>query len=298
MLVIGLAVALTCAVATNAAYLCRHRGACAAPPVEWRRPWQTSKALWGARWFAIGMGVAFVAWLLHVAALAIAPITLVQVTISAGLVLVAVLADRLFSISVQRRQWIAIVVMAVGLTLVSATVPTPKGAHSGYSPIGMILFEGVVLIFAGACMVSARLARRAHYALLLGVAAGALFAASDAALKATTKHVGDSGAAGLLTPWLIPCVLASVMGFFASARSLQHRDVVGVVSLTTVASTIATIAAGLVVFRDPTASQPLELALQLLGFVCVCVAAAMIPAPVRAARAVSREPVAAGAAAR
>src|SRR3954453_13831804 len=122
----GLGVAVLCAAATNVAFLCRHRGACSVPEGEWRRPWQTSKHLWGARWFAIGMGVALVAWLLHVAALAMAPITLVQVAISGGLVLVAIMAERFFGITLGRRQWIAVFVMAGGLALVTATMPAPQ----------------------------------------------------------------------------------------------------------------------------------------------------------------------------
>jgi drug/metabolite transporter (DMT)-like permease len=275
VLAIGLGVAILCAVATNVAFLCRHRGACSVPAVEWKRPWRTSKALWGARWFAIGMGVALIAWLLHVAALALAPISLVQIAISGGLVLVAVLAERWFGIAVGRRQWIALVVMAAGLALVTASVPAPKGAHSGYVVTGMLAFGAV-------CLASGRLARGTRYAVLLGAAAGGLFAGSDAALKAITKSVADHGAAGVLTPWLIPCVLASVMGFFASARSLQDEDAVAVISLTTVGSTVATIIGGAVVFRDPMASDPVVLALQLAGFACVCVAAGLIPAPVRA----------------
>jgi hypothetical protein len=282
VLAVGLGVALLCALATNVAFLCRHRGACTVPTVEWKKPWQTSKALWSARWFAIGMGVALVAWLLHVAALAIAPITLVQVAISGGLVLVAVAAERWFGISVGRKQWVAIVAMAAGLALVSATAPAPKGAHSSYSAPGMLAFQTVILIAGAICLAAPSVARRARYAVVLGASAGALFAASDAALKALTKHVGDHGPAGLLTPWLIPCVLASVMGFFASARSLQDKDAVAVISLTTVGSTVATFIGGVLVFRDPMASQPVALALQLAGFVCVCVAAALIPAPVRA----------------
>jgi hypothetical protein len=289
VLVVGLGVALLCALATNVAFLCRHRGACSVPEVEWKKPWQTSKALWSARWFAIGMGVALVGWLLHVAALAMAPLTLVQVAISAGLVFLAVAAERYFGISMGRKQWAAVALMAGGLALVTATAPAPKGAHSSYSVPGMVVFEGVIIAVAAVCMAVPHVAHRTRYAIVLGSAAGALFAASDAALKAITKHVGDDGALGVLTPWLIPCLLASVMGFFASARSLQDEDAVAVISLTTVGSTVASLIGGIVVFRDPMASHPAILALQLAGFVCVCVAAAMIPAPVRAMDDVSEQ---------
>lgn len=283
MVVVGLAVALLCALGTNVAFLCRHRGACSAPTVEWKQPWQSLTALFKAKWFVIGMGVALVAWLLHVAAMAMAPITLVQVAISGGLVFVAVLAERWFGLSLVRKQWIAIATMALGLALITGTVPSPKGAHSSYSTVGMLAFQATLIGFAAVCMASGRLAAGRRYALVLGVAAGALFAASDAALKATSKHVGELGIAGLLTPWLIPCVLASIMGFYASARSLQHEDAVAVISLTTLGSTVATFVGGAIVFRDPLSSEPLALGLQLLGFVCVCVAAALIPGPLRAA---------------
>lgn len=282
MLIVGMAVALLCALGTNVAFLCRHRGACSVATVEWRRPWQSLSALFKAKWFAIGMVVAVFAWLLHVAAMAMAPITLVQVAISGGLVFVAILAERFFGLSLQRKQWAGIATMAIGLGLITGTVPAPKGVHSAYSTTGMIAFQATLIGFAAICMASARLAGGRRYALVLGVAAGALFAASDAALKAITKQVGDDGLAGLLTPWLIPCVLASVMAFYASARSLQDEDAVAVISLTTVGTTVATFVGGAVVFRDPLSSEPLALVLQLLGFLCVCVAAALIPGPLRA----------------
>jgi drug/metabolite transporter (DMT)-like permease len=290
VLIVGLGVALLCALASNVAFLCRHRGASSVPPVEWRRPLGSAKSLWLARWFAIGMGVALVAWLLHIAAMALAPITLVQVAISAGLVSVAVLAERMFGVSVGRRQWLAVVILAAGLAMFSGAVPTPKNAHSDHSTVGMIAFQAALLGFGAFCMASRRLAGSGRYALLLGIAAGGLFSASDAALKVMTRQLGDDGAAGILGPWLVACLAASVMGFYASARSLQDEDAVAVISLTTVASTVATFIGGAVVFRDPMASNPMLLALQMAGLVCVCVAAALIPAPVRAREHVAEEP--------
>ena len=43
---------------------------------------------------AVGMGVALGAWLLHVAALAFAPLSVVQAVLSTGVVILAALADR------------------------------------------------------------------------------------------------------------------------------------------------------------------------------------------------------------
>jgi len=93
----GLLLALACAFATNLAFLWKQRGAVAAPDVDVRRPLRSAAALFSSKWWAIGMAVAVVAWGLHVAALALAPMSLVQAVISGGLVFLAVLADRCFA---------------------------------------------------------------------------------------------------------------------------------------------------------------------------------------------------------
>src|SRR3954463_9937768 len=93
---IGILLALFCALATNLGFLYKHRGACAAPDVDVRHPVRSAAGLFQSRWFAIGMLVAVGAWLLHVAAMALAPLSLVQAVISGGLVFLTVLAERVF----------------------------------------------------------------------------------------------------------------------------------------------------------------------------------------------------------
>ena len=79
---IGIVLALACAVATQLGFLYKHRGANAAPKVDIRRPLRSVRSLFASKWFAIGMGVALGAWLLHVAALAFAPLSVVQAVLS------------------------------------------------------------------------------------------------------------------------------------------------------------------------------------------------------------------------
>ena len=63
------------------------------------------------------MGVGLVAWLLHVAAISLAPLSVVQAVLSGGLVLLAVMADRLFGFSIGPRQWWGLGMTCVGLIL-------------------------------------------------------------------------------------------------------------------------------------------------------------------------------------
>src|SRR5881227_1419353 len=86
---LGILLALGCAVATNLGFFYKHRGACAAPPVDIKHPLRSAKALYSSPWFALGMFVATAAWGLHVAALALAPMSVVQAVLAGGVVLLA-----------------------------------------------------------------------------------------------------------------------------------------------------------------------------------------------------------------
>src|SRR3954463_11595591 len=130
---LGILLALLCAVVSNLGFFFKHRGACEAPPVDIRHPFRTARALYSSKWFALGMVVATSAWGFHVAALALAPMSVVQVVLAGGVVLVAVMAERLFGFEVGRRQWLGLGFTAVGLVLLGITLPAAHGAHSTFS---------------------------------------------------------------------------------------------------------------------------------------------------------------------
>jgi drug/metabolite transporter (DMT)-like permease len=283
---LGILLALLCALATNLGFLLKHRGACAAPDVTMRRPLASAAGLFRSKWFAIGMGVAVGAWLFHVAALAMAPLSLVQAVISGGLVFLTVLAERVFGFKVGSRQWLGVGLTALGLVLLTVTLPSGGGAHSSYSTAGMIAFESALLAIGTMLVFSPRLGNHEHQGVLLGTAAGILFGVSDVAIKALTHGVGVDGVlGGLLSPWLLTCVIASVIAFYASARGLQKGEAVPVITLTSAAANVSAISGGILVFGDPMPSDPVGIVVQSMAFVMVIAAAALTPAPLRAARA-------------
>jgi drug/metabolite transporter (DMT)-like permease len=282
---LGIILSLLCALATNAGFLLKHRGACAAPAVSLRHPLASAIGLFRSKWFTLGMLVALVAWSFHVAALALAPLSLVQAVISGGLVFLTVLAERFFGFTVGTRQWAGVGLTALGLVLLAATLPHSGGAHSNYSLAAMIAFESALLVIGTLLVLSPRFGSHEHHGVMLGTAAGILFGVSDVAIKALTGPVGDLGVAGLVSPWLVTCVLASVIAFFACARGLQKGEAVPVITLTSAAANVTAISGGILVFGDPMASDPVGIVLQSFAFVLVVVAAALTPAPLRAARA-------------
>jgi drug/metabolite transporter (DMT)-like permease len=283
---LGILLSLFCALATNVAFLLKHRGACAAPDVSLRHPIASAVGLFRSKWFAIGMLVALVAWTFHVAALALAPLSVVQAIIAGGLVFLTVLAERWFGFTVGTRQWAGVGLTALGLVLLAVTLPHNGGAHAGYSLAAMIAFESALLVIGTFLVLSKKLGSHAHHGVMLGTAAGILFGVSDVAIKALTGAVGD-GITGLLSPWLATAILASVIAFYASARGLQKGEAVPVITLTSAAANVTAISGGILVFGDPMPSDPVGIVLQSFAFVLVIVAAALTPAPLRAARATS-----------
>lgn len=282
---LGILLSLVCALATNVGFLLKHRGACAAPDVSLKHPIASAVGLFRSKWFTVGLLVAIVAWVFHVAALALAPLSLVQAVISGGLVFLTVLAERFFGFTVGRRQWAGVGLTALGLVLLAVTLPTSHGSHSHYSLAAMIAFESALLALGTFLVLSPKLDSHEHHGVMLGTAAGILFGVSDVAIKALTGIVGSAGVVGLLvSPWLLTCILASVIAFFASARGLQKGEAVPVITLTSAAANVTAISGGILVFGDPMPNDPIGIVLQSFAFVLVIVAAALTPAPLRAAR--------------
>jgi len=280
---IGILLALACAFVANLAFFYKHRGANAVAKVQVRHPLRSARALYSSRWFALGMAIATASWGLHVAALALAPMSVVQVALAAGVVLIAVMAERMFGFEVGPRQWVGLILTAVGLAMLGLTLPALHGAHSQFSQAAMISFEAGLFGLGGLLIMGPRMGGPAeHHGIMLGAASGILFGVSDTAIKALTGITGAHGLLALaLSPWLAVALVASVVAFYASAKGLQDGDAVPVIAVTGTAANIAGIAGGIVVFGDPMAGGALGVTLQAFAFVLVVVASALMPAPLR-----------------
>jgi drug/metabolite transporter (DMT)-like permease len=281
---LALILALGSALATNVAFLLKQRGAVLAPTVRVRHPLRSAAALFRSKWFALGWVVAVGAWGLHVGALSLAPLSVVQAVLAAGLVFLAVLAERFFGFALGRRQWIGVIITAIGLAIIALTVG-PRGDNApGYALAALIVVECTVFILATglAVLASHHGALRARQGLFLGAASGALFGVSDIALKFLT-HAVQGGVLELISPWTFAALAASVVAFYASARGLQIGPGVEVIALTAVAANLTAILGGILVFRDSIGAGAVGVTGRMIAFGLVIAGAALIPAPLRAA---------------
>jgi drug/metabolite transporter (DMT)-like permease len=275
---LGLLCALLTALGSVIGFFLKHRGAVQAPPVEWRRPLHSTIALFRSPIYTLGCVVATTSWGFHVVALALAPISVVQSVIAGGLVLVTVVADRVFGQTVTRREWIGVGLTAAGLAFLAATLQnTTDSAHADYD--GTALALTLVATTVGALVLAARNGASGP---ALAVSAGLLWAGSDITIKALSNHT-DLGLLVAVHPFALIILIWSLTGLLVSARSLQLGPVVPVIALTSATANVLTIAAGPAVFQEPLPDDPAALIVRLAAFALVIAAAAMTPPPMRSA---------------
>ncbi len=273
---IGIALAIAAALMTNLASLLKHRGCHHADPVSIKSPLRTARGLASSPWFAAGWGLAAVAWLVHVAALSMAPISIVQAVLAGGAVTLAVMAQRLFGDPVERRQWLALFLGAAGLALLVLTVPQFKGSHSGFAVGAILGFEGGLALLAAGLVMGHRSGRLdEHGGVLLAAIAGTLIALAGVAIKGLTGASGVSVA--VLAPWVLLIVLAGALAQYATAAALQRGGAIETIGLMGLVANAAQIIGGVLVFGDPLSSNPVGLVLQATAFAMVCASALLIP---------------------
>jgi drug/metabolite transporter (DMT)-like permease len=291
-LLLGLVLAGLSALVTQVGFLLRHRGAVAVPDVELRHPLRSAIALFRSKWWTIGYALAIVAYVLHVGALTLAALSLVQAVLAGGLVVLAVVAERFFGFELERRQWLGLLLTSLGLAMLAVTGESRSGQESAnYSVVAMLGFEAALASIGVALVVSCNRGRaKSHHGILLGLAAGLLFTTTHVAVKALSGKIDTSVAEVLLSPYLYIAIAGGVVAFFASARSLQIGPAVAVIAVTAIAGNASAIPAGIIVFGDPLGSEALTVMVRAVAFLLVVAAAALIPAPVRAAEEPEPEP--------
>jgi drug/metabolite transporter (DMT)-like permease len=272
---IGIGLAAAVALMTNLASLLKHRGCQHAQPVSIGRPLTSLRSLAGSPWFAAGWGLAALAWLAHVAALSLAPISLVQAVLAGGAVTLAVISQRLFGDRVERRQWLALALGGAGLGLLAATLPHFHGAQSGFSLAAIVSFEGGLVLLAAGIALGHRAGRLTERSgVLLAVLAGILFALAGIAIKALT---GGAGGWPMIASLLLLTVLSGALAQYTAVAALQNGGAIETIGLMGIVANATQIVGGILVFGDPLSPSPLGIVLQVAALAMVCFSALLLP---------------------
>jgi multidrug transporter EmrE-like cation transporter len=283
---VGIGLAGLSAVTTNVGFLLRHRGAVMVEDVDPRHLVHSAVVLFRSKWWTIGFALAIVAYLLHASALTLVSLSAIQAVLAAGIVVMAVLAERFFGLDVGPRQWIGVGLASAGLIGLALTADVEWGqGTTDYHPAAMI---GFCAALTAAGLVTLVIGWRARHGVLLAVATGLLLTVTHVAFKAASGKADGGLLPVLERPYAYVVVVGGVVAFFASARSLQLGPAVPVIAVTAITGNACAIAGGIVVFGDTLGSGPVAIVFRVLAFALVIGASTLIPGPLRGARTIRR----------
>jgi drug/metabolite transporter (DMT)-like permease len=211
----GLAAALGAAACYDGGYALQALEARLAPPAHLLHASLLVGLARRPRWVA-GIVLALVGWALQVLALRLAPVTLVQPALACGLVLLLVLGERVLHEHVGAREWLAGLVILVGVAVIALVTPGRSGRSDKLGLTLALVALGIVTVVPYLLRSRVRLPGG-----VLVASAGA----ADVWAVLAARELGDELASGqpvLALAWAVGAGLAVLAGLTSEMSALQR----------------------------------------------------------------------------
>jgi hypothetical protein len=237
----GLALALVSTAALSYGAYRQHSVSGTLPVLSLRHPVRSLVSLFTSwRWLA-GFLIGISGWALYIAALRLAPLSLVQATSAGGVGLLALLV-RLGGTTLARQERVAVAVSVSGLLLLGLSLPAgaaPAASLTWQAPLEWVLAS---MLLAGVAAVPGAGVIRPGAG--LAAAAGLLYSAGDVATKAA---VDGTHPALLFWGLLLAC---HGLAFACLQLSFQRGTALATAGVSTLLTNVLPILAGLTVFAE------------------------------------------------
>jgi hypothetical protein len=265
----GLALALAATVALDAGFVLQQLAAAKLRPLSLKEPRLSVLALVGARRWVLGFVLGLGGWGLYLAALTIAPLSLVQSVAAGGVAIVVLLIAIARHARPSGREAAGAAFASAGLVALVASVAVAPGVPAPRAPT--IAIAIVLSLLAAAALAAGRRGTAAA----AGLAAGLLYGGGDVASKLLLAGGPLEPARIVGSGWLYATLGAHLGAFAFLQRSFQRGDAVASIGTMTAATNLVPIVAGVAVLGDPMPLSPLLAGLRLAAF-AACVAGAWL----------------------
>ena len=268
---IALLLALASTTLTNVAYLREHDAAAALPTLSLRRPLHSAQALLTDRSWLVGFALESGGFALYVAALALAPLTLVQSVAAGGIGILAFVSARFRLRSLGRHELAGVLVSMLGLLALGVSLAGGSGEGTGGSTFEILLWLAAT---AGAAVVALALGQRfGALAVAEGIAGGLFFAIGDISVKVATQG-------GARAAFAIGVIAGYSLGTAFLQLGYQKGGALTVAGLATLLTNALPIAAGTVVLGEPVPSGAYG-GVRIAAFAAVTLGAILLARPDR-----------------
>jgi len=254
---------------TNVAYLREHDAAAALPALSMRRPWHSLRLLLTDRSWLIGFAMETGGFACYAAALALAPLALVQSIGAGGIGVLAYVSSRLRGRPLGRRRLIGVELSILGLLALAVSLAKNSGGGGQGSVAGILAWLGGTAALALLALFIGR--RTGARAAAYGLAGGLMFSVGDISTKLATQG-------GTHFAFLVTLVIGYLLGTSLIQLGYQRGAALTVAGLATLCTNALPIAAGTIVLHEPVPSDGLGAA-RLLAYVAVTVGAVLLATP-------------------
>jgi hypothetical protein len=266
---IALALALASTTLTSLAYLREHDAAAALPVLSMRRPLHSLALLLEDRGWLLGFAMEGSGFALYAAALALAPLALVQSAVAGGIGLLGYLSARAAKQRLEGRALAGVIVSALGLLALGLSLIGGSGeGHSG-STVTVLVWIGATAGLAALVLAIGR--RTLGVAVANALAGGLCFSIGDLSTKLATQG-------GARSAFVVTLVLGYTLGTTLLQLGYQAGGALTVAGLATLLTNALPIAAGAIVLEEPVPSGVLG-AVRILAFVAVTIGAVLLARP-------------------
>jgi drug/metabolite transporter (DMT)-like permease len=272
-MIVALFLALAATGLTNIAYLREHDAAAALPALSLRRPLHSIEALLTDRSWLLGFALESSGFALYVAALALAPLTLVQSVSAGGIGILAYASARLSQRRLSRHELAGVLLSMLGLFALAVSLAGGSVEGTGGSTVEILLWLAAT---AGAGVVTLALGRRlGALAVAEGIAGGLFFSIGDISVKVATQG-------GARAAFAVGVIVGYSLGTAFLQLGYQKGGALTVAGLATLLTNALPIAAGNVVLGEPVPSGVFG-GVRIVAFAAVTLGAILLARPDRGA---------------
>ena len=241
------------------------------PALSMRRPVHSLQLLLTNHSWLAGFAMETGGFALYAAALAIAPLALVQSIGAGGIGVLAYVSARVRGRALSRRRQIGVWLSILGLLALGISLAKATGTGSqGSLPAILAWLGGTALLALAALAIGRRLGA---LGVAQGIAGGLLFSIGDISTKLMTQG-------GARFAFLITLVIGYTLGTSLLQLGYQRSGALTVAGLATLFTNAMPIAAGTVVLGEPVPAGPFGV-LRVLAFAAVTAGAFMLATPDR-----------------
>jgi hypothetical protein len=266
---VALVLALASTTLTNIAYLREHDAAAALPALSLRRPLHSAHVLLTDRSWLLGFALEGAGFALYVAALALAPLSLVQSVAAGGIGVLAFVSARMGHHRLGRSELAGVWISMLGLLALAISLAGGSSEGTGGETGEILLWLGAT---AAAAVVALAVGRRFDArGVAYGIAGGLFFSIGDISVKVATQG-------GARTAFAVGVVLGYSLGTAFLQLGYQKRGALTVAGIATLLTNALPIAAGSVVLGESVPSGAFG-ALRILAFAAVTAGAILLARP-------------------